>query len=211
MTKQEIVFSYFSINHTLSRRIITYNFSISGSSATIYAYLSEFHSNVRRDRAIMGSALIFGISCLLLPLIAFAVINGNWQYEFSYLHIVYKPWRLFLLICGLPGLLSYVALIFLPESPKFMLSQGKQAETIAIIEQINRWNNGKSVALHLTEIYEESESIKNRERNCDNQKSRFPLIKTIYNQTAQLFKPPHCGSTILLCSVQFFIYYTSNG
>ncbi|XP_031629336.1 synaptic vesicle 2-related protein-like isoform X4 [Contarinia nasturtii] len=186
-------------------------FFISGSSATIYAYLGEFHSNAQRSRAIMGSALLYGISCLLLPSIAWFVTNQEWQFDIPLIGITYKPWRLFLVICGLPGFLSSVILFFLPESPKFVLGQGDNNGAWKILEKMNRWNNGNNSQLEQFEIYEEEESIENRRRISEAKDSRFPLLRSICIQTVPLFKPPHLGPTILICTIQFGIYATSNG
>lgn len=35
--------------------------SIAGSSATIYAYLGEFHSSKNRSKVLMGASFIYGI------------------------------------------------------------------------------------------------------------------------------------------------------
>ncbi|XP_031629386.1 synaptic vesicle glycoprotein 2B-like [Contarinia nasturtii] len=186
-------------------------FFISGSSATIYAYLGEFHSNKHRGRALMGSALLYGIACLFLPSIAWLVTNQEWQFDIPLIGITYKPWRLLLVICGLPGFLSSVILLFLPESPKFLLNQGDSKAAYQILQQINRWNNGKKSQLESFEIYEEDESIENRRRMSEAKVSRFPLLKSIWSQTVPLFKPPHLGPTLLICTIQFGIYATSNG
>lgn len=177
----------------------------------MYAYLGEFHNNTQRGRAIMGSALIFGVSCLLLPMIAWSVINQDWQFDVPFIGITYKPWRLFMIICGLPGFLASIALLFFPESPKFVLGLGDQSQTITILKQINRWNNGKKTEFDVFEIYEEAESIENRRRILYNKTSRFPLMKSIWSQTAPLFQLPHLGTTLLICTIQFGIYATSNG
>lgn len=159
----------------------------------------------------MGSAVIFGISCLLLPVIAFAVINQDWQFEVAALNIVYKPWRLFFIVCALPGLFSHLAMLYLPESPKFVLGQGKTAEAIDILQMIHRWNNGKETTLDIVELCDEGETNEMRQRTFGMPKSRMSVIKSIWMQTAPLFKPPYIGTTTLLCLIQFFIYYTSNG
>lgn len=159
----------------------------------------------------MGSAVIFGISCLLLPVIAFAVINQDWQFDVPILNITYKPWRLFFIVCALPGLFSHLAMLYLPESPKFVLGQGKAAEAIDILQTIHRWNNGKEAILDIAELYEESETIEMRQRIVGMPKSRISVMKSIWMQTAPLFQPPYIGTTTLLCLIQFFIYYTSNG
>lgn len=159
----------------------------------------------------MGSALIFGISCLLLPLVAFFVINRDWQFDVPLIDLTYKPWRLFIVVCGVPGFLASVILFFLPESPKFVLGQGNQMAAYEILQKVNRWNNGKHSKLELFEIYEEAESIENRRRILNSKESRFPLLNSVWIQTAPLFKPPHLGPTILICTIQFGIYATSNG
>lgn len=159
----------------------------------------------------MGSAVIFGLSCSLLPLIAWMVINHDWQFAIPLIGIIYKPWRLFLVVCSLPGFLVFVILIFLPESPKFVLSQGKPMEAYKILQTVNRVNNGKNAQLELFEIYEETETIENRKRIEESKKSRFPLLTSVWIQTAPLVKPPHLLTTILICTIQFSIFATSTG
>lgn len=184
--------------------------SIAGSSATIYAYLSEFHDKQHRSRGIMGSTVIFGISSILSPIIAWSVINQDWQFDIPFIDLTYKPWRLYLVVCSLPGLLAFFILLFLPESPKFVLGQGHKDEAYEILRKMNRVND-KGSELEVFDIYEESESIENRQRILDSKNSRFPLLKSVWIQTAPLFKPPYLRSTILLCVIQFGCFATGNG
>lgn len=200
-----------TMNYKIILNFSVLNISISGSSATIYAYLSEFHDNRQRDRAIMGSAIIFGIACILMPLFAWIVINQDFQFDIPIINITYKPWRLFLVVGSLPGLLSFVVLLFLPESPKFVLDQGDKMQAYEILRKMHRINNGKNSEFELFEIFEESESIENRRRIEEGRKSRFPLLTSVWIQTVPLFKPPHLFSTVLICTIQFGIYATSNG
>lgn len=96
--------------------------SLSGSSATIYAYLSEFHDIKHRDRAIMISSVIFAIACNGMPLLCMAILSQEWEFHIDFLDITYKPWRLFIVICSLSSLLSFLILCFLPESPKCVIN-----------------------------------------------------------------------------------------
>ncbi|XP_031629334.1 synaptic vesicle glycoprotein 2B-like isoform X2 [Contarinia nasturtii] len=186
-------------------------FFISAASSTIYAYLGEFHNNLYSSTVIMWSAAIYGSGCSLLPTIAWFVINQDWQLDIPLIGITYKPWRLFLVVCGIPGFLAALIVLFLPESPKFALGQGDSMGAWKILEKMNRWNNGKKSQLEPFEIYEEEESIENRRRILKAKESRFPLLKSISNQTAPLFKPPHLCSTLLICTIQFGICATSLG
>ena len=131
-------------------------------------------------------------------------------YFFNFILIILR-WRLYVVVCGLPGFISFIILCFLPESPKFVLSQGKQAEAYRIIQRMNRMNNGKDAKLEEFEIIEESESIENRKRILEIQKSKYPLLSSVWNQTAPLFRKPYLNPTLLICTIQFWIYFTSNG
>lgn len=159
----------------------------------------------------MQSAIIYGISCLLLPVIAVLVINQDWAFDIPYIGITFKPWRMFIIVCSLPGLISSIVLMFLPESPKFVLGQGNKAAAYEILQKMNRINNGRKVDLEDFEIFEEPESIANRQRVLKAKESRFPVLTSVWIQTAPLFRPPYLFSTILICTIQFGIYATSNG
>lgn len=114
-------------------------------------------------------------------------------------------------VCSLPGLLAFVIISFLPESPKFVLGQGNQAGTYEILQKINRINNGKNSQLEFFEIYEEPESIENRQRILKSKTARFPLLTCVWNQTVPLFRAPYLYSTFLICCIQFVAYSTGNG
>lgn len=70
----------------------------------------------------MGAAFVFGILCFFLPLLAFIVLNQEWQFYIAFIDVYYKPWRLFIAVCGSLSAVCGVCLIFLPESPKFVFA-----------------------------------------------------------------------------------------
>lgn len=187
--------------------------SVSGSSATIYAYLGEFHTVKYRSRAIMGASVIFGITCVILPLLAWLVINQTWQLYIPVLDVMFKPWRLFILVGGIPSLICGFALLYAPESPKFVLSQGRQQETIAILQTVYRVNVGsKAEPLVIPSIIEELESIARRNRNAqDHSGAAIRILKAMWSQTIPLFQSPNLKRTVIACAMQFGIYNSSNG
>lgn len=139
------------------------------------------------------------------------IINQEWQFDIF--NITYKPWRLYLAVCSIPGLIAFGITHYLPESPKFVLGQGqgKQAETYQILQTMNRLNNGKNSELEPFEIVEEIESIENRKRILAIENSQYPFLASVWHQTAPLFKKPYLSSTLLVCLIQFSIFYTSQG
>lgn len=90
----------------------------------------------------MAASAIFGLGCMLLPGIAL-IINLKFAYTIPLIGTVFTPWRLHVLVCGIPSLIAGVCLLKFPESPKFTLSQGNQTETIEILKTIYSINTGK--------------------------------------------------------------------
>ena len=98
--------------------------SISGSSATIYAYLGEFHSSQNRSKVLMAASFIYGFACNYLPMLGLFILNRTFHFHIPLFDIEFKPWRFYLLLCGLPSLVSaIILLIYIPESPKFLFSK----------------------------------------------------------------------------------------
>ncbi|XP_001849178.2 synaptic vesicle glycoprotein 2B [Culex quinquefasciatus] len=172
-------------------------FFISGSSATIFAYLGEYHTSQYGSRSIMGASAVFGLGGLLLPGVAFVVINQTWQVTIPFVEIVYRPWRLFLVVCGLPSLFSAIALLGVPESPKFVFSQGNSKEAIETIKWMHRMNVGKKEApLEIQRIVASSdEGQLSTESNS--------MWEQIWQQTAPLFRGSYLKRTTIVCILQF--------
>lgn len=160
----------------------------------------------------MITSIISGILSLSLPIFAGLVINQNWQFSIPLIGIIFKPWHLFFIVCSLPGLITFLILIFLPESPKFVLGQGEKSTAYEILRRIYEMNTRKDAEFETFEMIEEPESIECRRLRLEHaQKSRCPFLTNVWMQTIPLFKPPYLLATILLCGIQFSIYWTSNG
>lgn len=146
---------------------------------------------------------------MAIPIAAWAVINQEWRFQIPVIELTYKPWRLYLIVCSIPGLIAAMAMIFLPESPKFLLEQGNIAGAQEVFHKINRWNNGGKSELEEFDIHQDvsAETIQNQQ----NKNVHISLLTTVWTQTAPLFKPPFLRSTIIICMIQFTIYAISNG
>lgn len=65
-------------------------------------------------------------------------INMNINNSFSF-----TSWRLFVLICGLPSLFSFVFLYSLPETPKYLIARNKFEDAKKVFKKVFVWNTGK--------------------------------------------------------------------
>lgn len=54
-----------------------------------------------------------------------------------------SSWQYFLAITAVPGLFSGIALMFFPESPKFLMAKGRNDKALRIFRLIYTLNKGK--------------------------------------------------------------------
>lgn len=70
------------------------------------------------------------------------ILTYNWCFEL-FSGYFFKPWRLLLLIYALPGVIGGIWLYTMPESPKYLLSQGRDGDALNIVRWVYRVNKGK--------------------------------------------------------------------
>ncbi|XP_065085913.1 putative transporter SVOPL [Ochlerotatus camptorhynchus] len=190
-------------------------FFISGPSSATYAYLGEFHSRKNASRAIMGASVVFGTGGILLPGLAYIVINQGWELPLPFLGIIYRPWRLYLIVCSLPGLICALILLKFPETPKFTFNQGDTKQAIEAIQWVYRFNSlcRKSVPLVIESIQEDADDQQEREKRdaLRNTKGCLALMQLVWNQTAPLFMSQHLQKTVIVCILQFGTYLAAHG
>ncbi|CAG9802681.1 unnamed protein product [Chironomus riparius] len=181
---------------------------ICASQSIIYAFMGEFHVPKRRAKIMMLASVVYGIASLMNPISGVVLLNlVDWSFYIPFLDLQFKTWRMFLIVCTIPNLISAILLIFLiPESPKYTFSQGDEAKTLEILRDIFRRNTGRSIL-----EYEVKSLIKDKEFNEANSKASKGFFKFMWTQTAPLFKHPHMKNTMTACYLQFSILITING
>lgn len=148
----------------------------------------------------MAASTIFGIGSTFLPVLAWLIINHQFSFNIPIIKTVYKPWNLLLLTCGIPSLFCGLVLLIIPESPKFVLGQGKQKETKEILKTMYHWNTGKdkNTFTEILSIQEESSASTTKD-------------KSVWAQLISIFKPEYLMTTLTTCTIQFFIFASAHG
>nr|XP_014100740.1 synaptic vesicle glycoprotein 2B [Bactrocera oleae] len=116
-------------------------FIMCGPFAILMSYLTELHGKKFRSRIVMLMGLMFSVGNILLPILALTVLPKHWDFELMGLQ--FHSWQVFLAITMTPSLLGGILLNFFPESPKFLMSQGRNAEAMRAFQQIYMLNHRK--------------------------------------------------------------------
>lgn len=78
-----------------------------------------------------------------LSVLAWLVIPQQWSIVLWDGAFVYNSWRIFLSLCGVPIVIGSFLLCLFPESPKFLMSQGRTEEALKVFKRIYRVNTGR--------------------------------------------------------------------
>ncbi|KAH8305510.1 hypothetical protein KR044_002231, partial [Drosophila immigrans] len=103
-------------------------FTMSGPFAVLMTYLTEMHGRQYRQRVMMSVGIMFSMATLSLPGLAMGILPQPWDLEILGLSV--HSWQIFVAITALPSILSCALFPFFPESPKFLMSRGRNAEAL---------------------------------------------------------------------------------
>jgi MFS transporter, VNT family, synaptic vesicle glycoprotein 2 len=199
-----IVASSFSQNYELFMLFRFLNgAALGGAGPVIWSYFAEFQPKHKRGSMLSFMAAFWTIGNLLVASLAWLIIPTDIGFESH--DFVYNSWRIFLVICSLPSFIVAILLMYLPESPKFLLSCGRFEEALAIFRGIYVTNTGNDASMYpvkelliddqlRAELEDVKKPIKNKYKRmfadiADNSKQLFqgPILKfTIVSITINL-------------------------
>lgn len=156
----------------------------------------------------MSAATVSAIGAILLPIFAWLIINANWSFYIPLLNISYTPWRLYIVVCGIPGFLCGLAFFKLPESPKFLISVGKYKEAIRILIETMGIDDVETFA-QVIELQEHKGLTPIEEEAPENRSVQ--IMKDMWYNTKLLFNQKYLKITFLTCYVQVITFATSLG
>lgn len=177
-------------------------FLFNGPFAVLLSYIAEMHKTELRARVILFTNLFFTIASTTLPLLAWGILTRDFDISILGGWIVIRSWNLFLFTTGLVPLLTGLAFYFLPESPKFLMSRGRNDEAIIIFQKIYSLNKGKSKDEYpIQKLLEEKTEYSGR---------GAAALKGGFQQIKPLFQRPLLPWLILLCVIHVGAMFGSN-
>ncbi|XP_073952770.1 synaptic vesicle glycoprotein 2C-like isoform X2 [Choristoneura fumiferana] len=176
-------------------------FLFNGPFAVLISYIAELHRTELRARVILLTSLFYTIANVTLPLLAWAFLTQDWRFPIAGKFVI-KAWNLFLLATALMPVLTGLAFLCLPESPKFLMSRGRNDEAMEVFRKIYRLNTGKT---------KEDFPIKCLVEEKNQQQGRgVAALRGGWAQLSPLFRVPHITWLILICTIHVGSMFGSN-
>ncbi|XP_039750535.1 organic cation/carnitine transporter 7-like [Pararge aegeria] len=140
----------------------------------------------------------------IICVIALPITRTSFTIDVTWLALTYRPWRLLLQVISIPGIIGVIGMLFLKESPKFLLSKGQEEKAIDVLRVIYRWNRGLNKDTYpVKSIFLEETAMP------DSGNATF--LRKMWNQTAPLFQPPLLKNSLKLYYILLCAYMTSTG
>jgi major inositol transporter-like SP family MFS transporter len=117
--------------------------AVGGASVTVPVYLAEMAPTERRGGIVNRNELMIVIGQFSAFIIN-AVIGNVWGEEDGI-------WRVMLSIAALPAIALFVGMLRMPESPRWLIAQGREAEALAVLEQVR---TPERAAAELAEVHD---------------------------------------------------------
>lgn len=171
--------------------------------------MGEFHNNRNRHRYVTLAVAGMTVSIIYQSLMGLAILPQTWSYAF--IGLQYTPWRLFLLMNGSIIGVAWAVMMFLPESPKFLLAIDRHEEALRVLHQVHRWNRCATafpvvqVTLHEIGVAEQTGA------GLRGVRSPAGMLRLMWAQTWPLFRAPYVGRMLMLFYVSFSLFVVSHG
>ena len=105
-----------------------------GSIPLVFTYFAEFQPSSKRGGALSLLASFWMVGNITVAGLAWAVIPHQ---------LSWASWRVFTVVSAAPSLLISIALLALPESPKFLLCKARSEESLAVMRRVFSSNTGR--------------------------------------------------------------------
>ena len=172
------------------------HFSVGGSIPLVWTYFAEFQPSRRRGGALSVLATFWMVGNVMVAGLAWAIIPHQ---------LAWASWRWFTLACAGPSLLVSLIFLLLPESPKFLLCQGKHDEALELLRTIFTKNTGEASSEYRVRALQREDMGP----DGDNEESGgiVKIIYKVFGFLKELFTGSLWKITLILLVINFSIQF----
>ncbi|XP_014369378.2 synaptic vesicle glycoprotein 2C [Papilio machaon] len=169
-------------------------------AAVPYTFIGELVPLKYRDITLSVTNAMQILGSAIVPLFAWAILPLEFRVDFGAYE--FRPWRLLTIMYGSLFIIAALLLICGPESPKYMISQGRFDETLDLLRMMYAKNKRKSPDEYPIKSLNTDEYVK---------KEKPGFFTSLKVQSVPLFKPPFLKWMALNSTIFFGIFSTING
>ncbi|XP_026330202.1 synaptic vesicle glycoprotein 2C-like isoform X2 [Hyposmocoma kahamanoa] len=173
--------------------------SMAGSFGLSYTMMSECTPVHRRFTMIQLLVSVFLLSAGSMAALAIPILPLKFSYDVQFLGIQFNSWRVLNIVYSLPCAVAAFCFYLSVESPKFLLSIGREEEALKVLKKIYMINHYDG-DYEVTSVYLEE----------DSSPAVTGFWSSVVSQTTPLFKPPLLKTTLLLGTLFIIVYICSN-
>ncbi|KAM8710483.1 hypothetical protein ACLKA7_017151 [Drosophila subpalustris] len=179
---------------------------LTGPGPTVLTYMGEFTQIKLRPMVINLVSYAIGISMMYVPLMAMWLMPLNVRLMISGSYGL-TSWRVLMIAHLLPGVISWIMIFFMPESPKYYMSINEIEKALEVLEKCCRYNKGKDVTLKSLGIETLTQP---RTRDDSFIQHRFLLFR-MWFETKPLLQGIYLRHMLLTIVILFFEFATGFG
>ncbi|XP_053491405.1 synaptic vesicle glycoprotein 2Ba [Ictalurus furcatus] len=113
---------------------------IGGSIPIVYTYFAEFLQMDKRGEHLSWLCLFWMLGGLYASFSAWGIIpHYGWGFSMG-TEFQFHSWRVFVLVCFLPAVVALAGLVFMPESPRYLLENARNDEAWMILRRVHDTN-----------------------------------------------------------------------
>ncbi|XP_011177044.1 synaptic vesicle glycoprotein 2B [Zeugodacus cucurbitae] len=177
--------------------------ALGGSGPVIWSYFAEFQPKAKRGSMLSFMAAFWTFGNLFVAGLAWLIIPSGIGFKTDL--ITYNSWRIFLMVCALPSFVVAFLLFYLPESPKFLLTKGKQEKAMAIFRGIFVTNTRRPAEQYpVAELEIDEKLLAEIKENQAGVKGKYSkMMSSMAEHSKQLFTSPILKFTLVSIIINF--------
>ncbi|KAF9422336.1 hypothetical protein HW555_001926 [Spodoptera exigua] len=154
---------------------------------------AEFSYSSIRDRMLLCQSSFIAVSHVIIAAMSWAILTNDWKYSFFDGKFVLNTWNFYLYLMSLWALAAFVMYVFwLPESPKFLVTQKKYDQAREILIRVYMENTGKPADTYpFYNIWKDKNkhSIDETPERKAEMSIRHQIVEGLYNVKPMFQKP----------------------
>ncbi|XP_050510113.1 synaptic vesicle glycoprotein 2B isoform X2 [Diabrotica virgifera virgifera] len=177
---------------------------LNGPYSATTTHITEFHSSKYRGTVHMIRGIFFSVINLFLPVLAWAILPR--KINITIFGFEFHAWNVFMLICASMTIISGILYMFLPESPKYLMSMGRNRAALVVMRKVYSKNTGNP-----QEDFPVKKLVNEAKQNFTSSRVEMATaLKSGWEEMKTILHRPHINNMILASFNAFSVVMSLN-